>query len=217
MNEQLARKIARGFAVLCAVAALSACNDDRRFETSIAAARDALPATSKRTVAVVQNTRFDFKPEVGNRDGAELRFSVTGKPDWTTFRQRTGRLSGTPTEAEIGMTWPVEISVINGPQMRKVAAFEIKVVAYGTEQVTLVWQPPSSNEDGTPLTDLAGTRIYWGTIKGEFPNVIDVDNPGVSNYVVDNLVPNTYYFATTAYNSAGMESELSNLASTTIR
>ena len=37
------------------------------------------------------------------------------------------------------------------------------------------------------------------------------------NYIVENLLPgNTYYFTTTAYNSVGLESNFSNVASKTI-
>jgi len=30
----------------------------------------------------------------------------------------------------------------------------------------LSWNAPSTNEDGTPLTDLAGYKIYYGTATG---------------------------------------------------
>jgi hypothetical protein len=42
-------------------------------------------------------------------------------------------------------------------------------------------------------------------------------NSGLATYVVGNLTPNTYYFAVTALNSSGVESELSNAASKTIQ
>jgi hypothetical protein len=31
---------------------------------------------------------------------------------------------------------------------------------------TLTWDAPTTNADGTPLTDLAGYRIYYGTTSG---------------------------------------------------
>jgi hypothetical protein len=81
----------------------------------------------------------------------------------------------------------------------------------------LTWQPPTQNTDGTPLTNLAGYRIYWGTAPGSYPSSVTVNNAGITSYVVDNLVPNTYYFAVTALNSMGTESLLSNSASKTIQ
>lgn len=217
MTNKLKQGIATSFAIVCAAALLSACNDqDNRFAQSIAASQAALAITGKPGNAAVQDTQYDFQPAVHNPEGTRLRFRITGKPDWASFQRRTGRLTGTPTPAEVGMQYHVQISVSDGAETAALPAFMITVVAYGTEQVTLAWQPPTENEDGTPLIDLAGHRIYWGTVEGEFPNVIDVDNAGLSTYVVDNLVPNTYYFATTAFNSEGLESVLSNVARATI-
>ncbi|MBA3564490.1 MAG: hypothetical protein H0W33_10900 [Gammaproteobacteria bacterium] len=222
MNDQLARKLATGIVVLCAVAALSACNeDDKRFTASIAAAQlsasdGRITITGKPGAAVVQNTQYDFQPQADSIRNVPLRFSVTGKPTWATFERHTGRLSGMPSEGDVGQSDTVQIAVSDGSSTVALPAFEVVVVAYGESRVTLGWQPPTSNEDGTPLTDLAGHRIYWGTIKGEYPNSIEIDNPGVATYVVDNLVPNTYYFVTTAFSSRGMESGHSNVARATV-
>ena len=223
MTIKLTHRIVTSLAILCAGALLTACGeDDSRFEESIAAAQvadeqpapadDGLAIMGKPGTAAVQDNPYAFQPEVHNPDDKLLTFSITGKPKWATFKKRTGRLSGQPGPAAVGMEYSVQISVSDGVRTAKLRRFRIRVVAFGTEQVTLAWQPPTYNEDGTPLIDLAGHRIYWGTIKGEYSDSIDVDNPGLSTYVVDNLAPNTYYFATTAYNSSGMESELSNIA-----
>jgi hypothetical protein len=75
--------------------------------------------------------------------------------------------------------------------------------------VTLAWQPPTTNTNGSPITDLAGYKIHYGTTSANYTQVASVDNAGLSRYVVDNLAKGTYYFAITAYNSAGVESELS--------
>lgn len=78
-----------------------------------------------------------------------------------------------------------------------------------TGSVTLSWQPPTQNSDGTPLVDLAGYNIYFGTSSNSYDVQIQVDNPGLSTYVVDNLDPATYYFAATSFNAAGIESGFS--------
>jgi hypothetical protein len=46
--------------------------------------------------------------------------------------------------------------------------------------------------------------------------VVAVNNPGLSRYVLDSLPTGTYYFAITAYNSAGVESTLSGEISATL-
>ncbi len=82
---------------------------------------------------------------------------------------------------------------------------------------TLSWTPPTQNLDGTTLTDLSGYKIYYGTQQGNYPNSITINNPGVTEYVIDNLPGNnTYYFAIAALDSENNESGLSNVASKTI-
>jgi hypothetical protein len=86
----------------------------------------------------------------------------------------------------------------------------VGIVANGSATVT--WVPPTQNTDGSPLTDLAGYKIYWGTSPGVYSNSLTVDNPGLAAYVVENLVPAKYYFVATAVNAEGVESEPSNVA-----
>jgi hypothetical protein len=74
---------------------------------------------------------------------------------------------------------------------------------------TLTWDPPSINADGTPLTDLAGYMIYYGTNPGNYSQSINVGD--VTTYTVNNLTEGlTYYFVTTAYDAIRNESEYSN-------
>ena len=76
--------------------------------------------------------------------------------------------------------------------------------------ITLHWLPPTENIDGTPLTDLAGYAIHYGTAPSQYTHTISVANPGIATYVVDNLTPGTYYFSVAAVNAKGTESPLSS-------
>jgi hypothetical protein len=82
--------------------------------------------------------------------------------------------------------------------------------------LTINWNPPTENTDGTPLTNLAGYHIHYGTQPGNYSQTIAVSNPGIATYVVDNLSPGTYYFAVAAVNSDGTESPLSAAVSATV-
>jgi hypothetical protein len=87
----------------------------------------------------------------------------------------------------------------------------------GAGSVTLNWQPPTQNTDGSPLTDLSGYNIYIGTTSSNYDYMeIRLDNPGLTAYVVENLEPGTYYFAATAFNSTGIESAFSGEMVTTL-
>ena len=90
----------------------------------------------------------------------------------------------------------------------------MQAVAVGS--ATLTWLPPTTNTDGSALTDLAGYKVYWGTSQGTYPNSTTLNNPGLSSYVVSNLAPGTYFFVATAYNTAGVESTFSGVATKTI-
>jgi hypothetical protein len=84
-----------------------------------------------------------------------------------------------------------------------------------SNSATLTWDPPSTNTDGTPLTDLAGHKVYYGTTSGNYTEVIDVGN--VITYKVGGLQPGTYYFAVIAYDTSGNESDYSNEVSRIIK
>lgn len=76
-------------------------------------------------------------------------------------------------------------------------------------EVTLSWDPPTINTDGTPLDDLEGYRVYYGTGSWNYNTVVNVGN--VTTYKVTGLSKTlTHYFAATAYDSTDNESFFSN-------
>lgn len=83
--------------------------------------------------------------------------------------------------------------------------------------MTLTWQPPTENTNGTALTNLAGYYIHYGTQSQNYTSTIQITNPGITTYVVENLPAGTYYFVIAAYNSAGEESADSLQVSTTVQ
>jgi hypothetical protein len=73
--------------------------------------------------------------------------------------------------------------------------------AQGTS-VTLAWDP-------NPEADLAGYKVYYGTASGSYSSMVDVGN--WTSLTISGLESGkTYYFAATAYGSAGEESGKSN-------
>jgi hypothetical protein len=84
------------------------------------------------------------------------------------------------------------------------------------DSVTINWIPPTENTNGSPLTNLAGYNIHYGTSSASLTKTISISNPGIATYVVGNLTPGRYYFAVAAVNSAGTESPLSTPVSATV-
>ena len=75
---------------------------------------------------------------------------------------------------------------------------------------------PTEREDGTPLTDLAGFRIFYGQDPEDLDVVVELTNPGLSSYLIEYLGLGTWYFTMTAFDDEGRESARSDMASKTI-
>lgn len=81
---------------------------------------------------------------------------------------------------------------------------------------TLAWSAPTSNTNGSALTDLAGYHIHYGTNASSLSNTINIPSAGSVSYVVTGLTAGTWYFAISAYTNSGLESAISNVGSKTI-
>ena len=120
------------------------------------------------------------------------------------------------TEAEDAETFEVHLvatsdnSFLNNSTVARVTIADNDEVAPTVGSATLNWTPPTQNEDGSQLTNLAAYRILWSRDGGSFSNSVRINNPSVTRYVVENLAPGTYEFTATAINSAGVESRSSN-------
>jgi hypothetical protein len=121
-------------------------------------------------------------------------------------------LSGTPGPGDVGNYSNIQVAVSDGSTAVYLPSFSVNVTQSGSASATISWAPPTQNTDGSPLTDLAAYKIYYGVSEGNYPNQIRINNPGLSTYVVDNLTPDTYFFVSTSINSSGVESEFSNVA-----
>lgn len=167
--------------------------------------------------SVLQGSAYVFAPGATDPDGNALTFSVANLPPWAAFNSSTGQLTGTPTVANVGTYNNITVSVSDGSATASLGAFSIQVVGTATGSATLNWSPPTQNTDGSPLNDLAGYKVYWGTQQGNYANSVTIANPGIATYVVSQLTPARWYFAVTAYSSSGVESGHSNVASKTVQ
>jgi hypothetical protein len=167
--------------------------------------------------SVVAGSAYSFTPTANDPEGRTLAFSITNKPSWATFSTTNGRLSGTPGNSQTGPYPNIRITVSDGSLTASLAAFQIVVSSTTTNgSATLSWTPPTRNSDGSTLTNLAGYRILYGNSPGALTRTVQVANPGVSRYVVENLAAGTWYFAVRAYTTSGAESSTSNTASKTV-
>jgi hypothetical protein len=84
------------------------------------------------------------------------------------------------------------------------------VLQVPTGSTLLRWTAPTMNTDGTPLTNLAGFRLYWGATPGSYTQSTRIDDAAARSHTVGNLAVGQWYFVVTAINAAGVESFHSN-------
>ena len=92
-------------------------------------------------------------------------------------------------------------------------ALPLTLTAAPTQNVTqFVFGRVTQNEDGTPLDDLTGRKIYCGVQSGEYNIERDFPDANIQQTLISSVVTEdgTYYCAETAYNSQGHESNYSN-------
>ena len=73
--------------------------------------------------------------------------------------------------------------------------------------VTLSWSAPTTNSDGSPLTDLGGYIVHYGTSTGNYAYSSNIGN--FTSTTISNLSPGIWYFAITTYDVHGNESAYS--------
>lgn len=232
----MGKVMAWGRATACAVifAGLSACNGDNTNSSSSSKAQmpaaptgtssgqlysiSTAPKNATPQIAGNPDTEvhvgeaYSFTPSASDANGDRLTYSISSKPDWASFNTSTGRLSGTPGSGDIGSYEEIVVSVSDRHSTANLAAFAINVTQPDNGNITLAWQAPTENTDGSPLTNLSGYKIHYGTQSGRYSTTVVVDNAGITRYVIDNLAPGTYYFAITAVSASGTESDLSGEA-----
>ncbi len=120
------------------------------------------PATS-----VNQDAAYAFVPGASDLDGDTLVFSILNKPTWASFNTVTGALTGTPVNADVGVTNGIVISVSDGTTSVSLPAFNLTVVNLN-DAPTISGTPETSvNEDSaysfTPTgadVDAGATLVY---------------------------------------------------------
>ena len=168
------------------------------------------------TGSVKVGQSYVFRPSASDADGDLLTFTITGKPGWLAFDPVTGTLSGNPTASQAGTYANIVISVSDGRYSSALPAFSIAVVEQTLGSAKLSWAPPTTNEDGTPVTDLAGYRVVYGQSAAELSQSLTIGSAAITSAVIEGLTQGTWYFAVKAYTSANVESNLSTVASKTI-
>jgi hypothetical protein len=172
------------------------------------------PATS-----VNAGSKYTFQPAARDSLGRSVSYSVQHAPSWASFSIASGLLSGTPSSTQTGSYSGIVISASDGTASSALPAFAISVksLVAATGSATLNWVDPTDNTDGTPLTNLAGVNIHYGSSPSNLTQEVTVAGAGMSSYTISNLAAGTWYFAAAAYTTGGVEGAMSSVESKTIQ
>jgi hypothetical protein len=128
------------------------------------------PATS-----VEINQDYAFTPSASDPNNDRLRFAISNRPSWLAFNSKTGRLTGSPTPANIAKYSNIVISVNDGTTSIALPAFAIEVLDVGNAAPTISgtpgtsatvgqaysFTPTASDADNNPLTFAIANRPAW--------------------------------------------------------
>ena len=111
-----------------------------------------VPATSLQA-----GSPYSFTPSAADPEGDALTFRATNVPSWASFNTTTGALTGTPSEANVGMTSMITIEVSDAHSVAQLPAFRINVSSATST-------PPPANVPptivGTPATTATVGQPY---------------------------------------------------------
>ena len=94
----------------------------------------------------------------------------------------------------------------------RAALISILLSGFGFQFSALAVQSATLNWDPSTDSNVAGYKVYYGTVSHNYTNVITLGN--VTNATVTGLLEGvTYFFAATSYDTSGVESIFSNEAS----
>ena len=84
---------------------------------------------------------------------------------------------------------------------------------WSTGSTNVSWTPPTTNNDGSPLTNLARFKVLYGTSSTSLTNSVIVDDITARSATISSLTPGTWWFAVRAVNTSNVESANSNVGS----
>ena len=162
---------------------------------------------------------------IKNTGGGTMNWTATSSAPWLVVSPGSGSTTTETDQMSVSInasgmgigTYEAPITIassgtVNAPQSVPVM---LSITAASTN-VTISWDAPTTNTDGSPLTNLAGYKVYLGTAPRSYTSSVDAGQ--AKSIVLTNLTQGkTYYFTVTAYNTSNIESAYSAELSKTMQ
>lgn len=195
--------------------------------TVVTAAVGSVSATASLTVTPATLTTISLTPASSSMTaGSTVQFTATGSYSdgstqnlttsaiWSASNTAVASVSNATGSKGLGTGVASGTATISATSNGVSGSAALTVTAPSTASISLAWDPATTYSDGSPITDLAGYRVYYGTVPGTYSSSVDVGN--MTNYTISNLTSGTYYLAVTVRNLSGTESAYSNQVSKSI-
>ncbi|AOW78628.1 hypothetical protein A3Q34_18365 [Colwellia sp. PAMC 20917] len=143
------------------------------FDLSVINVNDAPTITGTPATSVAEDSLYSFTPAASDIDAGDvLTFSISNQPNWANFNTSTGALTGMPTNADVGVTNAIVITVTD---LNNAAA---SLVSFDLSVINVNDAPTIT---GTPATSVAEDSLYSFT-----PAVSDIDAGDVLTFSISN-------------------------------
>ncbi|EGM76015.1 putative Ig domain-containing protein,BNR/Asp-box repeat protein [Rheinheimera sp. A13L] len=121
------------------------------FTLTVTNVNDAPTISGTPAITVAQGAAYSFVPTAADVDpDTTLTFSIANKPAWAAFNTATGALTGTPANADVGVTAGIVISVSDGELSAALPAFTLTVT--NVNDAPVVADRSATTEEDTPLS-----------------------------------------------------------------
>jgi ELWxxDGT repeat protein len=146
-----------------------------------------------------EDDAYQFLPNASDLDANDtLSFEIQNQPSWTNFDTSTGALTGTPSNANVGMYTGIVISVSDGTVKRALPPFNIEVINVNDAPVAMGDFVMMQEDTNISLT-LQGTDIDTGATLTY--HLVAAPSNGNVTIVGNNAlyIPNPNYFGTDGF------------------
>jgi hypothetical protein len=165
--------------------------------TASAVATTAPPVVSGTPPTSVEaGAKYQYIPSARASGSRTLSYEISNKPDWATFIAATGELTGTPSDADVGTTAEIEITVWDGTGHATVGPFRIRINPPGPHiggpapgLIPPTAAPPTIA--GTPAATVTAGQPYMFK-----PSVTDPSREGLRYAIVNRPAWTTFSTAT---------------------
>jgi hypothetical protein len=186
------------------------------FNLKVVNVNDAPVISGSPAITVNQDAAYQFVPTASDPDSDALTYSITNKPTWMTFNPATGELKGTPTNADVGVTNGIVISVSDGTLSASLPPFSLTVVNVNEvpviggsptvkldQDIAYAFTPTSSDPDGDVLTFTITNKPAWASFNsatGLLSGTPTKSDVGTTNGIIIGVSDGTLSAALPAFN-----------------